>query len=185
MSRAPHEHLTDNELSNLMNDVDESLGGTAQEYRATAVRGKSHYAELRAAFDQLVKLRKSHDFAKQARVQTEIRETLLAQRDEALRQLQECDRVNAASLATIERLESTLRCLEATEAGANEPDGYVMRLHEERRRDGRLTVTLDLDTIEGLVEARRCIEKHFTEDAGVGQFNGKALLTIDRILGVQ
>lgn len=294
MSRAPHEHLTDNELSNLMNDVDESLGGTAQEYRATAVRGKSHYAELRAAFDQLVKLRKAHDFAKQARVQTELRETLIAQRDQLARDVDACNRVNAESLATIERLQNrwriaqvfvsasvethdgalqretyggllgfvrttlwpcidSLRELVATftdgeidnqlrewggsptaisERGAEtiralltrpgskqghtidsrkgrpipqlaaaggpdgesldpsagepsgaEPDDYVKLLHAERVREGRLSATMDLVDIEGLVEARRCVDRHCTSVDRDDRHHAKALRVLDRLLG--
>lgn len=105
MSRAPHEHLTDNEFAHLMSEVGETLEGTARAY----------HAEMRAALHELAQLRVEHkERGKVARVQAELRETLLAQRDDALKQLQECDRVNAASLATIERLERTLACLEAS-----------------------------------------------------------------------
>jgi len=61
-----------------------------------------------------------------------------------------------------------------------EPDDYVKQLHDHIRREHRLTITLDIEAIEGLIEARRCVERHCDAD---DKYHAKALRELDRILG--
>lgn len=62
-----------------------------------------------------------------------------------------------------------------------EPDEYVKRLHASIERERGLVVTLDLRAIEGLVEARRCIDQHCEiEDV----HHARALIELDRLLGI-
>lgn len=72
----------------------------------------------------------------------------------------------------------------AGEPKVTEPDDYVKRLHEDTERESRLVVHLDLDTIEGLIEARRCVDKHCSDVGRDDQYHAKALRALDRILGL-
>lgn len=64
-----------------------------------------------------------------------------------------------------------------------EPDGYVKMLHAELRRDAKLTVVLDLQAIEGLIEARRCVDQHCASAERDDVHHAKALRELDRLLG--